>query len=74
VVGRDAGLDSVMAESVVATLSELAQKGRIIMTSMHCPSSNIMSRVTHILLLTHDGRLAYHGPKDSVTAHFIAQG
>jgi ATP-binding cassette subfamily G (WHITE) protein 1 len=64
------GLDSVMSESVVATLRELASGGRMVVTSIHCPSSDLMRYFTHLVLLTYDGRLAYHGERAKAVEHF----
>lgn len=74
--GRQAtsGLDSVMGESVVCTLQHLARQGRLVMASVHSPSSHMVKRFTHLLVLTSDGRLAYHGPRDRVVQHFTAMG
>jgi len=55
-------LDSVMAGHVVALLRQLALSRRIlVMATIHAPSSQIFSLFSHVLLLTNDGRLAFHG-------------
>ncbi len=56
------GLDSVMSESIFASLKDLADGGRVVMASVHCPSSEACLLFSHLMLLTYDGRLAYHGP------------
>lgn len=64
------GLDSVMSESIFATMKDLTQKGRIVMASVHTPSSEMCQQFTHVLLLTYDGRLAYHGRQDQAIKYF----
>ena len=34
----------------------------------------LMQHFTHLLILTHDGRLAYHGPRAEGVAHFTSLG
>lgn len=67
-------LDSVMAESVVWSLSELRRKGKLVVASVHCPSSEMLHLFSHLLLLTGDGRLAFHGPMTDALKHFEALG
>lgn len=64
------GLDSVMSESIFASLKDLADGGRIVMASIHCPSSEACLLFSHLMLLTCDGRLAYHGPIKRGIAYF----
>ncbi|TFJ86806.1 hypothetical protein NSK_001894 [Nannochloropsis salina CCMP1776] len=64
------GLDSVMSESIFGTLKDLTQSGRIVVASVHCPSSEMCQQFTHVLLLTFDGRLAYHGRQDAAIRYF----
>jgi hypothetical protein len=66
-----------MAESIFQTLHDLATKeGRLVMASAHCPSSATFNLFTHLLLLTADGRLAYHGPcaNDEALSYFTGPG
>ncbi len=66
-----------MAESIFTTLHDLAtQRGHLVMASAHCPSSTTFNLFTHLLLLTADGRLAYHGPcaSDEALAFFTGPG
>lgn len=66
------GLDSVMSESIFESLKDLAGGGRIVMASVHCPSSEACQLFSHLMLLTYDGRVAYHGPTLQGIGHFSA--
>jgi ABC-type multidrug transport system ATPase subunit len=61
-----------MAKTVVRLLSDLSRSdgGRIVITCVHCPSSDLVTYFDSLLLLTHDGRLAYHGPCHAAISHF----
>lgn len=102
-----------MAEVVISIMRDLADRGRIVMTVVHCPSSEVRTTHTHIhthhtrpvslsgllltpaaacfllvcwrwcqlmiyfshmLLLTHNGRLAFHGPRAAAVPHFESLG
>jgi ABC-type multidrug transport system ATPase subunit len=63
-----------MSESIFATMKELTLKGRIVMASVHTPSSEMCQQFTHVLLLTYDGRLAYHGRQDQAIKYFQNMG
>lgn len=64
-----------MSESIFATMKELTRnKGRIVMASVHTPSSEMCQQFTHVLLLTCDGRLAYHGRQDQAIKYFHGLG
>lgn len=63
-----------MAEAIVSLLRDMADRGRIVITCVHCPSSDLMRHFTDLLLLTHDGRLAYHGPKANAVPHYVGLG
>lgn len=63
-----------MAETVVSTLAQLASTGRIVVASLHCPSSDVMAHISHLMLLTYDGRVAYHGPRTEAVGHFVSAG
>lgn len=69
------GLDSVMAESVFQTLKDLTNthnQSRIVLATVHCPSSKTYHLFSRLLLLTADGRLAYQGPADDALRHLQA--
>jgi ATP-binding cassette, subfamily G (WHITE), eye pigment precursor transporter len=56
------GLDASMAKSVCRFLRGRADAGRIVVSSIHQPSSQTFAAFTHILLLAPQGRTAYFGP------------
>jgi hypothetical protein len=60
----------VSSEVVLWSLARVASAGTLIVASLHCPSSLFTRHFTHILLLTCDGRLAYHGPFSSAVGLF----
>jgi len=65
------GLDSLMSHTIFTTLSSMAkEKNKIVITSVHCPSSQMLSMASHVLLLTNNGHLAYYGPVDDAISHF----
>jgi len=68
------GLDSVMAESMVMTCSDLARNGRIVISSIHGPNAEMMRNFTQVVLLTHDGHLAFHGPSKDAVKHLVEIG
>lgn len=43
-------------------------------SQVHCPSSEMVRLFSHLLLLTGDGRLAYHGPMTDALKHFETLG
>lgn len=65
-----------MSEAIVRLLSDLSRSdgGRIVLTCVHCPSSDLVGYFDSLLLLTHDGRLAYHGPRHAALQHFQSLG
>jgi len=60
--------DVVMGEVVCLKLRSLTQQSppRIVMSSVHAPSSRMFDPFTHALVLTSKGHLAFHGEKDKV--------
>jgi len=63
-----------MAESVVQSLRQVADRGAIVISSIHSPTSVMVKIFTHILLLTCDGRLAFHGRFSEAAQHFSRLG
>lgn len=66
------GLDSVMSESIFQTLKDLTTQGRIVIATVHCPSSKTYHLFSNLILLTCDGRLAYSGPAAQALSYFQA--
>jgi len=63
-------VDSVMAESIVVLLRHLAlTRSILVLATIHGPSSQIFSHFTHLLLLTNDGRLAFHSSVADALIH-----
>jgi hypothetical protein len=60
----------VSSEVVLWSLSRVASAGTLVVASLHCPSSLLTRHFTHLLLLTCDGQLAYHGPFASAVGLF----
>ncbi|KAI8777536.1 protein white, partial [Biomphalaria glabrata] len=63
------GLDSFMAQSIVTTLQKMASKGRIILCTIHQPSSEVFSMFDQILLLA-EGRNAFMGTRKAAMDFF----
>lgn len=64
-----------MAEAIVALLRRLAgSRGLMVLATIHSPSSQLFAYFSHLLLLTADGRLAFHGAVPDALAHFAALG
>lgn len=73
------GLDSNMGALICRLLANLAtdhstpngSDGRIVMASIHGPSTRMLKAFSHLLVLTeHGGRVAYHGPTAQAEAFF----
>lgn len=62
-------LDAVMANQIVSTLRSLADTGRIVLASIHQPSSKTFQLFTHVILLA-SGRLVYSGRRSEVVDYF----
>jgi len=58
-----------MGELICLLANRLARRPpqRIVMAALHSPSSRMYGMFTHILVLTSDGQLAYHGPRKDVS-------
>lgn len=64
-----------MAESIIFLLRNLAvRQCTIVMATVHSPSSQMFSHFTHLLLLTNDGRVAFHGSVKDALAHVTVLG
>jgi len=67
------GLDFVTALSVVKTMRRMARSGKIVIATIHQPSSEIFHLFDDLLLL-HGGRIAYHGTVLAAEEHFKTSG
>ena len=63
------GLDSFTAESVTATLRELAHAGRTVICTVHQPSSELFKTFTDLLLMA-TGRIVYFGKAEDSMSYF----
>jgi len=62
------GLDSHMANEVAVSLAALAADGRTVVCTIHSPTSYAFSKFDDLIMLK-QGRVAYHGPCDSVAGY-----
>ena len=67
------GLDSFMAETVVQSMKNLAERGKTVVCTLHQPSSEIISLLDDLLVLS-DGKVVYHGPTKEVVNYFESIG
>ncbi|KAJ3677327.1 hypothetical protein LUZ60_003051 [Juncus effusus] len=63
------GLDSTSAFMVVKVLQGIAQRGSIVIMSIHQPSSRILNLLDRVLFLSH-GNTVYYGPPVSLPRFF----
>jgi ABC-type multidrug transport system ATPase subunit len=68
------GLDSTSAAAVVAILSRLSTDGVTVVLSIHQPRLDIFSMLSHILLLSSEGRMVFSGPASDAQSHFASLG
>lgn len=67
------GLDASMAKSVCLALRKVAAGGRLVIGTIHQPSSDVFALFTHVMLMT-QGRVIYMGPRTALAAYFERQG
>ncbi|RSL82208.1 hypothetical protein CEP51_005304 [Fusarium floridanum] len=67
------GLDAANAFQLVATLRDMAQKGRTIIMTIHQPRSEIWSRLDNLLVLA-GGGLVFSGPISQALPWFETNG
>ncbi|GFR98224.1 ATP-binding cassette sub-family G member [Elysia marginata] len=63
------GLDTFMAKNIVHTLRKMAARGRVILCTIHQPSSDIFAMFNQILLLA-EGRTAFLGSQQQAMEFF----
>ncbi|KAK3728091.1 hypothetical protein RRG08_022142 [Elysia crispata] len=66
-------LDSFMAQSIVHTLQKMAERGRVILCTIHQPSSELFDMFSQVLLLS-EGRVAFMGTREDALTHFDSLG
>jgi len=67
------GLDASMAKSVCISLRSIAAGGRLVIGTIHQPSSDTFALFTHVMLMT-QGRLIYMGPRQTLSTYFEKLG
>jgi len=67
------GLDSYTAQNIVEVLRNLASKGKVVILTVHQPSSEVFALFDRILLLS-EGRTAFLGTTDKALDFFKTQG
>jgi ABC-type multidrug transport system ATPase subunit len=67
------GLDSKSALDVAILLRMLADNGRTIIATLHCPSSEILKNFDQIICLC-KGEIVYDGPPTQIIDHFGSLG
>ena len=67
------GLDSTTALQVILLLSNLARKGKTIISTIHQPSSELFCEFDRLMLLV-DGRCIFAGKADDSYEHFSTMG
>ncbi|CAL1533119.1 unnamed protein product [Lymnaea stagnalis] len=65
-------LDTFMAQSIVHTLQKMASRGRVILCTIHQPSSELFALFTQVLLLS-EGRVAFMGTSQECIEFFNRQ-
>ncbi|XP_075230774.1 protein scarlet-like [Lycorma delicatula] len=68
------GLDSYSASTVVNVLRQLASRGKVVICSIHQPSSDVFMLFNQLCLLLPGGHLAFHGDFPNCKAHFESLG
>jgi len=62
-----------MAKSVCIALRSIAAGGRLVIGTIHQPSSDTFALFTHVMLMT-QGRLVYMGPRKTLATYFEKLG
>eukprot|EP00210_Caulerpa_lentillifera_P007371 g7045.t1 len=67
------GLDSTIAMKLISTLHSLAIGGRVVLTTIHQPSSRIFQQLKSVMLLS-EGKVLYYGASHLVVDWFNQHG
>lgn len=67
------GLDSSGAMRMISTLVTLAEGSRVVLLSIHQPSSRMFGKFSNLMLLS-EGRVMYHGYSNQAAKWFDQQG
>merc|ERR1711988_1595038 len=63
------GLDASMAFTVIETLRNIVDDGKLAIVTIHQPSSHVLELFTDIILLS-KGQVVYHGPRVNMIKYF----
>merc|ERR1711988_726199 len=63
------GLDASMAFTVIETLRNIVDDGKLAIVTIHQPSSHVLELFTDIILLS-KGQVVYHGPRTAMIKYF----
>lgn len=63
------GLDAYMALNTVAVLKDMARKGKVVMATIHQPSSELFALFDKLLLMA-EGRVAFLGTPSEALSFF----
>ena len=67
------GLDSKSALDVASILRKLADNGRTVITTIHCPSSEILAKFDRLICMCR-GEIIFDGTPDHIIPHFAKIG
>ncbi|XP_045170126.2 protein white-like isoform X2 [Mercenaria mercenaria] len=67
------GLDSFMAENIVQTLKNMADKGKTVVCTIHQPSSEVFALFHHVLVMA-EGRVAFLGDAEGALSFYKSVG
>jgi ABC-type multidrug transport system ATPase subunit/ABC-type multidrug transport system permease subunit len=67
------GLDASMAFTVIETLRNIVDDGKLAIVTIHQPSSHVLELFTDIILLS-KGQVVYHGPRVNMIQYFTNLG
>jgi len=67
------GLDSFTAEIIVKILQNQARKGKIVVSTIHQPSSSTYALFNNLILMQ-EGRIIYQGKAQEANLHFTKVG
>ena len=67
------GLDSINAENVVVAMRDLAEEQKVVISTIHQPSSEILQMFDELLIL-HQGRCIFQGHFEELRPYFKRKG
>lgn len=67
------GLDSVNAEDVVLCMKELANRNKIVISTIHQPSVDLLKMFDRLIIM-HEGMAIYSGKYESMSSYYASHG